>query len=106
MVITLIVLHSLWRVWRQRESQRSLLARMNARELADIGLTDAERQVEVDAPLWRDVFAKYQHNASRRREKRMRTQQAISRLSRMEQRARRDHSPQHRMRTTSRAVRG
>jgi uncharacterized protein YjiS (DUF1127 family) len=84
MVITLIVLKHLWRVWREREDQRSQLARMTQRELADIGLTDAERQAEVDAPFWRAVFAHYRHGNRHARARRARTQQAVARLSRME----------------------
>jgi uncharacterized protein YjiS (DUF1127 family) len=84
MVITLIVLKHLWRVWREREDQRSRLARMTQRELADIGLTDAERQAEVDAPFWRAVFAHYRDGNRDARARRARTQQAVARLSRME----------------------
>ena len=84
MVITLIVLKHLWRVWREREDQRSRLARMTQRELADIGLTDAERQAEVDAPFWRAVFAHYRRGNENARARRARTQQAVARLSRME----------------------
>jgi uncharacterized protein YjiS (DUF1127 family) len=84
MVITVIVLNHLWRVWRERENQRSELARMSPRELADIGLTDAERQAEVDAPFWRAVFAHYRRGHLDARARRARTQQAMARLSRME----------------------
>jgi uncharacterized protein YjiS (DUF1127 family) len=84
MVITLIVLNHLWRVWREREDQRSQLARMNPRELADIGLTDAERQAEVDAPFWRAVFAHYRRGNVNAHARRARTKQAVARLSRME----------------------
>ena len=84
MVITLTVLKHLWRVWREREDQRGRLARMTQRELADIGLTDAERQTEVDAPFWRAVFVHYRHGNRHARARRARTQQAVVRLSRME----------------------
>jgi uncharacterized protein YjiS (DUF1127 family) len=84
MVITLIALNHLWRVWREREDQRSRLARMSPRELSDIGLTDAERQAEVDAPFWRAVFAHYRRGNLDARARRVRTQQAVARLSRME----------------------
>jgi uncharacterized protein YjiS (DUF1127 family) len=84
MVITVIVLRHLWRVWRQRENLRSRLAGMSSRELADIGLTDPERQAEVDAPFWRAVFAHYRRGHLDARARRARTQQAMARLSRME----------------------
>jgi len=84
MVTIVIVLKHLWSIWRAREDQRSQLARMSPRELADIGLTDAERQVEVDAPFWRAVFAHYQRGHKGARARRARTQQAMARLSRME----------------------
>jgi hypothetical protein len=63
---------------------RSRLAGMSPRELADVGLTDAERQAEVDAPFWRTVFAQYRRGHLDARARRVRTQQAIARLSRME----------------------
>ncbi len=84
MVITVIVLSHLWRVWREREVLRSQLAGMSLRELADVGLTDPERQTEVDAPFWRAVFAHYRRGHRDARARRVRTQQAIARLSRME----------------------
>ena len=84
MVTTLIVLKHLWSVWRKREDQRSQLAHMSPRELADIGLTDAERQTEVDAPFWRAVFVHYQRGHESALASRARTQQAMARLSRME----------------------
>jgi uncharacterized protein YjiS (DUF1127 family) len=84
MVITVIVLSHLWRVWRQREDLRSRLAGMSPRELADIGLTDPERQAEVDAPFWRAVFVHYRRGHLDARARRTRTQQAVARLSRME----------------------
>jgi uncharacterized protein YjiS (DUF1127 family) len=84
MVITLIVLNHLWRVWREREDQRSQLARMSPLELADIDLTDAEGQAEVDAPFWRAVFAHCRRGNVDARALRARTQQGVARLSRME----------------------
>ncbi len=86
MVMTLIALQALWRVWRERQRQRNVLAQMTLRELADIGLTDAERQVEVAAPFWRAVFAHFRRDASSFQNRRARTRQAMSRLSRMSER--------------------
>ena len=93
MVITVLVLGNLWRIWRKRESERSQLAAMSSRELEDIGLTDAERQMEVDAPLWRVAVTQYRQRAAGVRARRARTQRAIYRLSRMES-ARDDDYPQ------------
>jgi uncharacterized protein YjiS (DUF1127 family) len=86
MLITLIALRSLVSVWRQRQRQRDLLARMTLRELADIGLTDAEREVEVDAPFWHAVFARYRRDVCLAKSRRARSRKAISRLSKMDQR--------------------
>ncbi|MDQ8728708.1 DUF1127 domain-containing protein [Bradyrhizobium sp. LHD-71] len=84
--MTLIALQALWRVWRERQRQRNVLAQMTSRELADFGLTDAERQVEVDAPFWRAVFEHYRRDALSLQNKRTRLQRAMSRLSRMSER--------------------
>jgi uncharacterized protein YjiS (DUF1127 family) len=86
MVITLIALRSLWLVWSERQRQRNLLAQMTFRELADIGITDAERQFELAAPFWRAVFARHRRDASFSRNRREQSRKAISRLSRMARR--------------------
>lgn len=83
MVITVILLRHLWRVWRQRENDRSEFAGLDRRELADIGITDAERQAALDASFWRAVLADYRHKREAARARRVRTQAAVARLSRM-----------------------
>jgi uncharacterized protein YjiS (DUF1127 family) len=40
-------------VWRQRDRERSELARMTDAELHDIGVTSAERWAEISKPCWR-----------------------------------------------------
>ena len=40
--------------WRRRERNRTYLARANARELADMGLSPWQRQHEINKPFWRD----------------------------------------------------
>lgn len=39
--------------WRHRARSRVALARLSARELADIGLSPAERLRECEKPFWR-----------------------------------------------------
>jgi uncharacterized protein YjiS (DUF1127 family) len=39
--------------WQQRSRTRRQLAQLNPHELADVGITEAERQVELDKPFWR-----------------------------------------------------
>jgi uncharacterized protein YjiS (DUF1127 family) len=41
------------RVWRRRGRERAELARMSEAELHDIGVTSAERWVEIHKPRWR-----------------------------------------------------
>jgi uncharacterized protein YjiS (DUF1127 family) len=84
MVITVLVLGNLWRVWRKREQERNELAALSPRELEDIGLTDADRRAELDATLWRALLAHYRRRSAEIHARRVRTQRAISRLSRME----------------------
>ena len=42
------------RQWRRRSRGRSELARLDARTLADIGVTRAEAWAEIDKPFWRE----------------------------------------------------
>jgi uncharacterized protein YjiS (DUF1127 family) len=39
--------------WRRRDRERGELARMSEVELHDIGVTSAERWVEINKPFWR-----------------------------------------------------
>jgi uncharacterized protein YjiS (DUF1127 family) len=41
------------RDWRRRSRERGELAHLDARMLADIGLTDADREMLVNKPFWR-----------------------------------------------------
>ncbi len=41
-------------VWRRRARERSQLAALDARMLADIGLTHADREMLVNKPFWRE----------------------------------------------------
>lgn len=39
--------------WRQNSRTRRQLAQLDARQLADAGITQAERDSELDKPFWR-----------------------------------------------------
>ncbi len=39
--------------WRQNSRTRRQLAQLDARQLADTGITQAERDSELDKPFWR-----------------------------------------------------
>jgi uncharacterized protein YjiS (DUF1127 family) len=39
--------------WRQNSRTRQQLAQLDPRQLADAGITDAERDSELDKPFWR-----------------------------------------------------
>ena len=39
--------------WRQNSRSRRQLAQLDARQLADAGITQAERDAELDKPFWR-----------------------------------------------------
>lgn len=39
--------------WRQNSRTRRQLAQLDARQLADTGITQAERDAELDKPFWR-----------------------------------------------------
>lgn len=41
------------RLWRQRSIERALLAQMTQRDIADIGMTEADIRYELDKPFWR-----------------------------------------------------
>jgi len=43
----------LLRLWRQRLRTRRQLAQLDARQLADIGISRSERSAELDKPFWR-----------------------------------------------------
>jgi uncharacterized protein YjiS (DUF1127 family) len=40
-------------LWRKRERERGELARMSEAELHDIGVSSAERWMEINKPWWR-----------------------------------------------------
>ena len=40
-------------LWRRRARERDELARMDARERRDIGVTDADVAMEISKPAWR-----------------------------------------------------
>lgn len=39
--------------WQRNLHTRSQLARLNSRQLADAGITEAQRQAELEKPFWR-----------------------------------------------------
>ncbi|OEC37823.1 hypothetical protein A7D27_24370 [Pseudomonas sp. 1D4] len=39
--------------WQRNARTRSQLAQLNAQQLADIGLSESDRRVELDKPFWR-----------------------------------------------------
>lgn len=41
------------RLWRQRSIERAMLARMTYRDIADLGMTEADVLYEMDKPFWR-----------------------------------------------------
>jgi uncharacterized protein YjiS (DUF1127 family) len=46
-------LRSTLRLWRQRSIERSMLAHMTQRDIADMGMTEADIRYEMDKPFWR-----------------------------------------------------
>ncbi len=48
-------LFALLRSWRRRTAEKAELARFDARELHDVGLTDADRVGILNTPLWREA---------------------------------------------------
>ena len=41
------------RLWRQRTMERSMLAHTSQRDIADMGMTEADVRYEIDKPFWR-----------------------------------------------------
>lgn len=41
------------RYWQRNLRTRQQLARLNSSQLADAGITEAQRQVELEKPFWR-----------------------------------------------------
>ena len=39
--------------WQRNRHTRKQLARLDSRQLADAGITEAQRQVELEKPFWR-----------------------------------------------------
>jgi uncharacterized protein YjiS (DUF1127 family) len=46
---------ALLRSWRRRSAEKAELARFDARELWDVGLTEADRVGILNTPLWREA---------------------------------------------------
>ena len=44
---------ALLHIWQQRSRSRRQLAQLDSRLLADTGISEAERQVELSKPFWR-----------------------------------------------------
>lgn len=41
------------RLWRRRSIERAMLAQMTQRDIADLGVTEADVLYEMDKPFWR-----------------------------------------------------
>ncbi len=41
------------RLWRQRTMERAMLAHMTQRDIADMGMSEADVRYEIDKPFWR-----------------------------------------------------
>ena len=41
------------RLWRQRAVERAMLAHMSQRDIADMGMSEADVRYEIDKPFWR-----------------------------------------------------
>ncbi len=48
-------LFALLRTWRLRAQEKAQLARFDAREMQDVGLTEADRVGILNTPLWREA---------------------------------------------------
>lgn len=46
-------LHARLLYWRRNLRTRAQLARLDARQLSDSGISEAQRQAELDKPFWR-----------------------------------------------------
>lgn len=46
---------SLIQAWRRRSAEKAELARFDARDLQDCGLTEADRAAIMATPLWREA---------------------------------------------------
>jgi uncharacterized protein YjiS (DUF1127 family) len=44
--------HQQLRIWKQRSATRAVLARLPAHQLDDIGITEVERQIELNKSFW------------------------------------------------------
>ena len=44
--------HQQFRFWKQRSATRTTLARLPAHQLDDIGITEVERQIELNKSFW------------------------------------------------------
>jgi uncharacterized protein YjiS (DUF1127 family) len=49
----ILVLTGLGRLWAERERQRQALARLDARLLADVGISQEQARREATKPFWR-----------------------------------------------------
>jgi uncharacterized protein YjiS (DUF1127 family) len=45
--------YAILRQWQQNLRTRRQLAKLNAQQLADAGISEAQRQAELDKPFWR-----------------------------------------------------
>ena len=41
------------RLWHQRTMERAMLAHMSQRDIADMGMSEADVRYEIDKPFWR-----------------------------------------------------
>jgi uncharacterized protein YjiS (DUF1127 family) len=46
-------LYARLRQWQRNSRTRRQLARLDSRQLADAGISEAQRQLELDKPFWR-----------------------------------------------------
>ncbi len=49
---------ALIQAWRRRSAEKAELARFDARDLQDVGLTEADRAAIIATPLWRDAASR------------------------------------------------
>jgi hypothetical protein len=84
MLITLIAMQSLWLIWCEHQQRKQ--ARKNPRQFPGTGLTDDTYGVDLDAPFWPAVLARYRKQISLANARRARTRQAVARLSKASER--------------------